>query len=220
MCRRPQLSATKMEDAPPPRSPFESFYKELYDSLRRFDTFVDQMPFRDTLWRLPFAWLASDPADPREALQRSQWTQTQRQGLPFSGWSRQEMVPWGESVMQWSYDGWPLRSSCIPRMDLRDAGDKFVLHADMPGLDKNNLKVEAHDGRLSIQAQSSSEQEHRDGSYLLQERCRGSFYRSFSLPPDTQQQTIKASYNNGVLEVSIPKAAPPATPPTTIVNIE
>ncbi|KAL8441118.1 hypothetical protein Emag_007454 [Eimeria magna] len=216
-----------MSDQAPPRSPFEALYGELFDSLSRFDAMMQQSPFGSGHWWRPSAWFR--PLSPIEGAQQ----QPQGSGGQFPALgtqpstSRGEMTPWsGGGMMPWGAGGsqggssWFQQSSCIPRLDLRDAGDKLVLHADLPGLDKKDVKVEAHDGRLSIQAQRSSQNERSDTNFFMQERCSTSFYRSFTLPPGTQQDGIKATYNNGVLEVNIPKAPSEAAAGPRPINIE
>ncbi|KAL8438448.1 hypothetical protein Efla_002198 [Eimeria flavescens] len=198
------------QQPPLPRSPFEALYGELYDSLNRFDSMMQQSPFGSSHWWRPSAWFR-----PLEGPQQQQPPSPGGHFPAQAAYSRSEITPWGGTGMmsQWGSQGnnnsssWFQQSSCIPRLDLRDAGDKLVLHADLPGLDKKDVKVEAHDGRLSIQAQRSSQNERADSNFFMQERCSSSFYRSFTLPPGTQQEGIKATYDNGVLEINIPKAA-------------
>lgn len=208
-----------MDDRTPPHSPFEALYGELYDSLSRFDAMMQQSPFGSGHWWRPSAWFPNRLGGSLDTQQQQQ--QQQRPALQQSC-NRGEVAPWSGSLSQWpqGHTGWFQHNSCIPRMDLRDAGDKIVLHADMPGLDKGDVKVEAHDGRLSIHAQKSNKHEQSEGNWYMQERCNSSFYRSFTLPPGTQQEGIKATYNNGVLEVNIPKSAAPSTPPSKSINVE
>lgn len=213
-----------MDDRTPPHSSFEGFYGELYDLLSRFDSMMQQSPFGGGLWWRPSAWFPNRLVDSFDTQQQLQ--QQQRQGQQYAALqpscNRGEVGPWSGNLSQWPqvHAGWFQHNSCIPRMDLRDAGNKIVLHADMPGLDKGDVKVEAREGRLSIHAQKSNKHEQGDGNWYMQERCNSSFYRSFILPPGTQQEGIQATYNNGVLEVNIPKASAPSTPPSKTINVE
>lgn len=209
-----------MDDRTPPHPSFDTLYGELYDSLCRFDAMMQQSPFGSSLWWRPSAWLPNLGIDSLDS-HRQQRQGQQYPALQQSG-NRGDMTSWSGSLSQWpqGHAGWFQHNSCIPRMDLRDAGDKIVLHADMPGLEKGDVKVEAHDGRLSIHAQKSNKHEQGDGNWYIQERCNSSFYRTFTLPPGTQQEGIKATYNNGVLEVNIPKVSAPSTPPSKSITIE
>ena len=93
------------------------------------------------------------------------------------------------------------------RTDIRDEGDKFVLEAELPGFKKEDIKLDLKDGILTISAQHSEENEKKENSYIRRERRYGSFSRSFDVS-GIQEDHITAAYNNGVLELSLPKAQP------------
>ena len=95
------------------------------------------------------------------------------------------------------------------RTDIRDAGDKFVLEAELPGFDKGDIKLDVKDGILTISAQHTENKDEKDdkGSYIRRERRYGSFTRSFDIT-GVDDEHITASYNNGVLELNLPKAVP------------
>ena len=95
------------------------------------------------------------------------------------------------------------------RTDIRDEGDKFVLEAELPGLKKEDIKLDLKDGILTISAQHSEDQGEKDGKgqYIRRERRYGSFTRSFDVT-GVDEEHITASYNNGVLELSLPKVVP------------
>ena len=211
-----------MDTSNHPRSPFEALYGELWDSLNRFDSMMQQNPFGSSFWWRPSSLLQGRPGS-GDAIEAQQQRQSQQYpALQQNSGRSYELSPWSGAMLHspHSNSGWFGQNSCVPRMDLRDAGDKLLLHADIPGMDKNDVKVEAHDGRLSIHAHRSSKNERGDGNWYMQERCSSSFYRSFPLPPETQQEGIKATYNNGVLEVSIPKTASSPSAPSKTINVE
>ena len=93
------------------------------------------------------------------------------------------------------------------RTDIRDEGDKFVLEAELPGFKKEDIKLDLKDGILTISAQHSQESEEKQNSYIRRERRYGSFSRSFDVS-GIQEDHIPAAYNNGVLELTLPKAQP------------
>ena len=93
------------------------------------------------------------------------------------------------------------------RTDIRDEGDKFVLEAELPGFKKEDIKLDLKDGILTISAQHSQESEEKQNSYIRRERRYGSFSRSFDVS-GIQEDHITAAYNNGVLELTLPKAQP------------
>ena len=96
------------------------------------------------------------------------------------------------------------------RTDIRDQGDKFLLEAELPGFQKEDISLELKEGILTIKAEHKENQDQKDdkGNYIRRERKYGSFVRSFStegINPDA----ISAEYNNGVLELKLPKQALP-----------
>ena len=102
-------------------------------------------------------------------------------------------------------------SAALPdfRTDIRDAGDRFVLEAELPGFSKEDIKLDVKDGILTISAQHSENKDEKDdkGSYIRRERRFGSFTRSFDVT-GVDEEHITASYNHGVLELNLPKAVP------------
>ena len=96
-------------------------------------------------------------------------------------------------------------SDWIPAVDIQENTKEFIIHADIPGVDPNDIDVHMEDGTLTIKGERESEsKEERDG-YKRVERKRGSFYRRFSLPDTANADKISAKSKNGVLEISIPK---------------
>lgn len=95
------------------------------------------------------------------------------------------------------------------RTDIRDAGDRFVLESELPGFRKEDIKLDVKDGILTISAQHDESTDEKDekGSYIRRERRYGSFTRSFDIT-GVDEEHITASYNNGVLELNLPKAVP------------
>ena len=95
------------------------------------------------------------------------------------------------------------------RTDIRDAGDKFILEAELPGFNKEDIKLDLKDGILTISAEHSESKDDKDdkGQYLRRERRYGSFRRSFDVT-GIDENGITAAYNNGILELSLPKAVP------------
>ena len=88
----------------------------------------------------------------------------------------------------------------------RDAGDAYVLEADLPGVKKEDIHIDVDGDRLSISAQRSSgrEEKDQDGNYIRCERSYGSFSRSFDIS-GVRSEDITAAYENGVLTLTMPK---------------
>ena len=95
------------------------------------------------------------------------------------------------------------------RTDIRDEGDKFVLEAELPGFKKEDIRLDLKDGILTIAAQhsESSDEQDKKGNYIRRERKFGSFARSFDVS-GINEGGISAAYNDGVLTLMLPKAAP------------
>ena len=98
-------------------------------------------------------------------------------------------------------------SQWVPRVDVREETDRFVLLADLPGIDPGQIEIQMDKGVLSIKGQRSSEAASETGRYSRMERRQGSFHRDFALPDSADAEGIVASGRNGVLEISIPKKA-------------
>jgi HSP20 family protein len=93
----------------------------------------------------------------------------------------------------------------MPAMDLVEAEDHFVLRADLPGLTEDDVTIEVEDQMLTISGErKASEQTKKDG-YVRVERAFGAFSRSLTLPKGVDADAVTASFDRGVLELSIPK---------------
>jgi HSP20 family protein len=93
----------------------------------------------------------------------------------------------------------------MPAMDLVESGDHFVLRADLPGLDQEDVKIEIEDTTLTISGERKAEHEEKEEGYYRLERAFGSFSRTLQLPKGIDPEGVSASFDRGVLEVRIPK---------------
>ena len=94
----------------------------------------------------------------------------------------------------------------IPAVDVHEEKDRFVVAADLPGVKPDDIEVTAEKGILTLRGERKVGA--RDGSpegYERLERVAGSFHRRFTLPDNVQADGIKARFNHGVLEISLPK---------------
>lgn len=101
-----------------------------------------------------------------------------------------------------------------PSVDVSETEKGFLISADMPGVKKEDLKIEVKDGILNISGERKKEDSRVENGVSLQERFYGKYQRSFSLPETVDADSIEASFEHGVLEVMIPKSA--KTKPKTI----
>lgn len=96
-------------------------------------------------------------------------------------------------------------SQWAPAVDIKEEGNRFVLIADVPGVDPKAIEITMENGVLTIKGERKREDSEEGNGYKRVERTVGTFYRRFSLPESADAQRITASGKNGVLEVSIPK---------------
>ena len=92
-----------------------------------------------------------------------------------------------------------------PAVDIKEEVDKFVIHADIPGVKPEDIEVSMEAGVLTVKGEKESEAKTEKEGYKRVERTYGSFYRRFSLPDTADGDAINAKCKNGVLEIIIPK---------------
>ena len=92
------------------------------------------------------------------------------------------------------------------KTDIIDNGDKFVLSAELPGYNKEDISIDINENLLTITAEHKEEKDEKDskGNYIRRERSYGSYTRRFDISNVNAEQ-IKAEYKNGVLELDLPK---------------
>ena len=104
--------------------------------------------------------------------------------------------------------GFPQETSAVvnTRVDWKETPEAHVFKADLPGLKKEEVKVEIKDDRvLQISGERNVEKEDKNDAWHRVERCSGKFSRRFRLPENVKMDQIKASMENGVLTVTVPK---------------
>lgn len=98
-------------------------------------------------------------------------------------------------------------SQWVPRVDVKEEAERFVIFADLPGVDPKTIEIQMDKGILSIKGERKAESVADNGRYARVERAHGVFYRRFALPDTANPDGIAANGRNGVLEISIPKKA-------------
>jgi HSP20 family protein len=93
----------------------------------------------------------------------------------------------------------------VPAMDLLETAEAFVLRADLPGLTQEDVKIELEDSTLTVSGERKSEKVDEQEGYYRVERAFGSFSRSLTLPKGIDGDAVTASFDNGVLEIRVPK---------------
>jgi HSP20 family protein len=98
----------------------------------------------------------------------------------------------------------------VPSVDIKEEAGRFVIHADVPGVDPKDIEISMEDGVLTLAGERKSESRTEQDGWKRTERLTGRFLRRFTLPEGTDAEGISAQGNHGVLEIVIPKAAKPA----------
>ena len=103
------------------------------------------------------------------------------------------------------------------RMDVVDKGDKYAVSLDLPGVRKDDIQVSVEGARVSITAENKGEREVKDGERALHtERFATSYARSFELPVEVTEEGADASFENGVLRLTLPKRVQAASKRLTV----
>ena len=93
----------------------------------------------------------------------------------------------------------------IMRTDLKEKDGKYYLEIDIPGFDKEDIKIELQDGYLTISAEKDDEREDKHAKYLKRERFSGMCSRSYYVGDNVKEEDIKANFKNGILTIAFPK---------------
>lgn len=117
---------------------------------------------------------------------------------------QRELSPYAERRNALSDDGNTV-ADWVPAVDIVEENDRFVLTADVPGVDPAQIEVSMDAGILSVSGERHSETREETGGLKRVERISGKFYRRFTLPKSADAEGISAKCNNGILEVTIPK---------------
>lgn len=106
-----------------------------------------------------------------------------------------------------------------PHVDITEDKDKYIIYADIPGVDPKYIEVNLENNVLTIKGERNTEDRNEQYSYSRIERFSGTFYRRFSLPENIDETKVEAKGKNGVLIISIPKKEP-NFPKKITVNID
>ena len=93
----------------------------------------------------------------------------------------------------------------LPAVDILESKDAYLIRAELPGIKKDDFNLEVNDGTLTLSGERKAETVSSGVEYHRSERVHGKFSRSFYLPQTVQQDGIKATYHDGILEIHVPK---------------
>lgn len=96
--------------------------------------------------------------------------------------------------------------SNVMKTDIKEKSDKYLIDIELPGYEKDSIKIDIDDGYLTVHAEINSDKEEKEeGKFVRKERYIGSCSRSFYVGTEVQSEDIKASFKNGMLQIEIPK---------------
>ena len=112
----------------------------------------------------------------------------------------------------WFGLGWPRRLRALeevtpraPAIEIYEEKDDVVVKAELPGMKREDLELNISDNLLTIKGEKKKEEEVKEKGYYYSERSYGSFTRTVEIPKDVQTDKVRASFNDGVLEIRLPK---------------
>jgi HSP20 family protein len=92
-----------------------------------------------------------------------------------------------------------------PAVDLYEKDDHFMIKAELPGVNKDDIKIDLQDRLLTLSGERTYDNEVKEENYYRRERSYGKFQRAFTLPTDVDSDKIKAEFKDGVLQIEVPK---------------
>ena len=93
-----------------------------------------------------------------------------------------------------------------PAVDISEDDEAYLIRAELPGVNRDDVKVQVHDGVLTLQGERKSEKEEKGKKVHRVERFYGNFMRSFTLPDNVDEENINADYKDGILTLKLPKS--------------
>ncbi len=150
-------------------------------------------------------------------------TRYQRPDLAWTGFGRLSSLrneldrlfesPWTELAL-----GSRLLSGWTPALDVHEDKDSFVIRAELPGMNREDIDVSLHDGVLNISGERKTEKKYEEAEVYRTERYLGKFQRSVTLPAPVTADKVKAQYKDGILTITLPKTEE-AKPKQIDVNV-
>lgn len=107
-----------------------------------------------------------------------------------------------------------ISSTWAPSVDIYETENAIIMNAEVPGIDEKDIEIKIEDNTLTINGERKLEKETSEENYHRIERSYGSFYRSFTIPRQIDQDKINAEHDNGVLRITMPKK--PESKPKTV----
>ena len=100
----------------------------------------------------------------------------------------------------------PFLSGWVPAVDFFEDKDNFIVKAELPGMKKEEIEIALHDGVLSLSGERKADEKYESAQACRSERFLGRFQRTLSLPAAVEADKVQATYKDGILTVTLPKA--------------
>lgn len=128
---------------------------------------------------------------------------------PWGAFDLMDRLLAGQGIRLGNFDGDTTTTAAdwAPAVDIREEAERFVIHADVPGVNPKDIEVSMEDGILTLSGERSLERQEQSAGWTRTERLAGKFLRRFTLPETADAEGISAHGQNGVLEIVIPKQA-------------
>lgn len=98
-----------------------------------------------------------------------------------------------------------MEANWAPLSDVAETDNEYKIMLDIPGVEKNDIKVSVKNGMLCVSGERKNEKEYKNSNYYKIEKAYGKYYRSFSLPENIDEKKIEAEFKNGTLTLHLPK---------------
>lgn len=118
------------------------------------------------------------------------------------------------------FDSDLLRNQSLPAVNVKETDNSFEIELAAPGLKKSDFKITADNGILNISSEKKEEKEEKENGYTRKEFSYSSFSRSFTLPENTNQDEVKARYEDGILKLSLAKKTLAQPKPAKAIEVK
>ncbi len=109
-------------------------------------------------------------------------------------------------LMDWNTTNFSSPNTSMPAVNVKETDDEYTIEVAAPGMNKKDFKINFQNNVLTISSETKDEKEEKEDNYTRREFCYQSFQRSFTVPAtDVESDKISASYNDGILNVKLPK---------------
>jgi HSP20 family protein len=112
----------------------------------------------------------------------------------------------GNDLMDWNLSNFSSTNTSLPAVNVKETDDDYIIEVAAPGMSKKDFKVNMQNNVLTISSEKQEEKNEEEDNYTRREFCYRSFQRSFTVPGhQVDSDKIKASYNDGILSINLPK---------------